>query len=184
MTTVVQKIKRYYAVYAAALVAVVCVGVYVWVFIRTNQYHAEILLTQEELLVQVERERHVRDTAGVLSSLKEERALVNTFFKTPNDIISIIEDIEGLRRVIGTPVSVLQVQVEGEDPLTREGTFVASILSEGSWKQMTQLLGLLDSLPFHARVTQATLETVERVDGAKGAPLWVVRAALSIALKK
>ncbi len=182
-----EKTKRHYVIYILALFAAALAGAYVWALIRTNQYHDQITFMREELLVQVERERRVRDTAGVLASFKEERKVVKTLFKTPDDVISIIEDIEGLGSVIGAPVSVLQVQVDGEDPETREGMFTVSLLSEGSWKEMTHLVGLLDALPYHAKMNHVTLDTSDTPEGSEGSEnssLWVVRASLSIALKK
>ncbi|MCR4274669.1 MAG: hypothetical protein NUW02_01295 [Candidatus Campbellbacteria bacterium] len=184
MKKVTEKTKRRYAVFVFALLAVGLVGAYVWAILLTNQYHNQIILTQEELLVQVERERRVRDTAGVIASLKEEREVVKTFFKTPDDVISIIEEIEGFGRTIGALVSVVQVQVDDEDPKTREGTFVVSIFSTGSWKKMMNLIGLLDSLPYQAKASQITLDTSQKEGGSTTVLPWTVRASLSIVLKK
>lgn len=179
-----KQMRRHYVVYVAGFLAALLVGVYVWMVILTNGYQRQIVLTQEELLVQVERERRVRDTAGVLASFKDERQLAKTFFKNPDDVISVIEDVEGFARIVGVPVSVVQVQVENEDQETREGTLVMSIASEGSWSKMTHLIGLLDTLPYQASVTQATLDTSESVEGGKSSSLWVARALVSVVLKK
>ena len=179
-----KQMKRHYVVYIAGFFAALLVGVYVWMVILTNGYHNQIVLTQEELLIQVERERRVRDTAGVLASFKNERELSKTFFKNPDDVISIIEEIEGFGRITGAPVSVIQVQVEDEDPETREGTLVMSIVSEGSWSSVVHLIGLLDTLPYQASLNHATFDTPESVDGVESSLPWTVRASVSVALKK
>ncbi len=178
-----EKRARYTRLYITAFFCVVLIGAYVVAVVVTRRQYAHIQTTQEELLVQIQLERRVRDTAGTLAELSTERAGVKDFFRAPEDIIAIIEELEGFGAYVGTPVAVLQVQVENEDPKTREGVFVVSVMSEGSWRSISHLLSLLDSLPYQSSLSQVTLDT-SGVDEDTPQPRWALRATVRITLKK
>ncbi|GMU73831.1 MAG: hypothetical protein AMXMBFR44_0300 [Candidatus Campbellbacteria bacterium] len=174
---------RQLTLYAAISLCAALIGVYVFVTMKTQRLYEQITTIQEELLLQIQLERRVRDTAGTLAELSHERLLATTYFKTPEDVITIIEEIEGFSEVVGAPVTVLQVHVDEENPETREGTLVVNVFSEGSWASVSHLLSLLDSLPYQSSVKQVTLDT-SGTDSETPRPVWSLRAALSITLKK
>jgi hypothetical protein len=178
-----EKRKRQIRFYALAALALLLVAGYVIVIVLTRRHYAEIKEVQQELLVQIDLERRVRDTAGVLAELSGERASAQQYFKNPDDVIGIIEELEGFGSVIGVPVSVAQVEVEGENTETREGVFVANVQSDGSWKKMSHLLALLDSLPYQSTVSQLSLDT-GGIDIDTPTPIWALRATLRITLRK
>jgi hypothetical protein len=157
-------------------------GGYIFSLIVVSRLYNHIAVVQQELLVQIELERHVRDTTGLLAELRGVGDAITTYFKTPNDVIAVIEGIEGFKKQIGAPVTVVQLDVHGADPTTREGTLVVSVFSDGSWKAMSQLMALLDTLPYQSTVTQLSLDTTG-LDEDGHAPVWTLRAALDIALK-
>lgn len=174
---------RQLVLYGAVALCAAFIGVFVFVTLKTQRLYEQITTIQEELLLQIQLERRVRDTAGTLAELSHERTLAQTYFKTPEDVITIIEEIEGFSDVVGAPVTVLQVHVEEENPETREGVLVVNVFAEGSWASISHLLSLLDSLPYQAFIKQATLDT-SGTDTETPRPVWSLRAALSITLKK
>lgn len=178
-----EKKARQIRLYITAFFCAVLIGAYVVAVVITRRQYAHIQTTQEELLLQIQLERRVRDTAGILAELSDEREGVQEFFRAPEDIITIIEELEGFGTYVGTPVAVLQVQVENEDPETREGVFVVNIMSEGSWRSISHLLSLLDSLPYQSSISHVTLNT-SGVDEDTPEPRWALRATVRITLKQ
>lgn len=178
-----EKKARQVRLYTTVFFCVLLISAYVVAVVVTRRQYAHIQTTQEELLMQIQLERRVRDTAGTLAELSEERAGVKEFFRTPEDIIAIIEELEGFGTYVGTPVAVLQVQIEDEDPETREGVFVVNVMSEGSWRSISHLLSLLDSLPYQSSLSQVTLDT-SGVNEETPQPRWSLRATVRITLKQ
>lgn len=178
-----EKKARQIRLYITAFFCAVLIGAYAVAVVTTRRQYAHIQATQEELLIQIQLERRVRDTAGTLAELSGEREGVKKFFRTPQDIITIIEELEGFGVYVGAPVAVLQVQVENEDPQTREGVLVVNVMSEGSWRSISHLLSLLDSLPYQSALSQVTLDT-SGVDEDTPEPRWALRAAVRITLRQ
>lgn len=168
---------------ALVLFCLLLTGVYVFVVTTTQKKYEHIKTVQEELMLQIQLERRARDTAGVLTGLADERSNIQTYFKSPDEIISIIEEIEGFESVVGIPVTVVQIHVENEDVESREGILVISVFAEGKWKSITHLLSMLDSLPYQSSFSQVTLDT-SGTGGERGDPVWSLRGTLRITLKQ
>ncbi len=163
-------------------IVTVLVGVYVFVMVRTQRSYDHIMFVQEELLIQTQLERRARDTSGTLAQLSNSHTFAQRYFRTPDDVIAVIEELEGFGTVIGAPVTVAQVQIQNENTETHEGTLIVHVAASGTWRAMSQLLSLLDTLPYHATVMQAGLETTRANDN--GVPIWSLRATLAILLKQ
>jgi hypothetical protein len=97
MSTAPKK-QRPVGLYVLIAACMILGGGYIFSLIVVSRLYNHIAVVQQELLVQIELERHVRDTTGLLAELRGVGDAITTYFKTPNDVIAVIEGIEGFKK--------------------------------------------------------------------------------------
>jgi Tfp pilus assembly protein PilO len=99
----------------------------------------------------------LRTLQSIVEITREDRAGINTFFLTEQEIVDFLEVIEGLREDTGASINVRSIG-EGEtltNTLTKE--LHLNVTAEGSWEAVYHFLALLESLPYRIKLQQVQL---------------------------
>jgi hypothetical protein len=141
--------------------------------------HAQAL----ELAAETRRETSMRSLAGFLAELSSDEDHLSSFFIAPDEAVLMIERVEGLGALVGVPVSISDVRIKDENADTGEGTMVMSISGEGTWRQTTKLIALLDELPSASLIESAMLVRGGK-EGEDGQQMWSLRVTLQVFLRR
>ncbi len=171
---------HHYGIWMATTVATLLAGVYIGALIVLSHSQEVVAAQAVELEAEARREKSMHTLSDLLRDLSEYTTKLDSFFISPDGAVSVIEDIEALSSVVSVPVTVSDVHIEDQDAKTGEGTLSMNIAAAGSWRSITHLLVLLDSLPFQSKLESVTL-TFE--DGGENAQ-WSFRGLLTVSLRR
>jgi hypothetical protein len=160
---------------AALLVALYAFGVW-YVKSLANDVRAQAV----ELSLETTRETSMRSLSGFLADLTGDEKKLSSFFVAPDNAVMMIETIERLGNLVGAPVSISGVRIEEQNQDTGEGTMTMNVSAEGTWREVSELLALLDTFPFASSVDNVTLVQI----GEEKEQVWSFRAIMSVALRK
>ncbi|MEK7579185.1 MAG: hypothetical protein AAB460_01465 [Patescibacteria group bacterium] len=172
---------RHASVFSAVLVSFLLLVVYMGAIVFIRRTTAAVEARAAELALEVRREELTRDTSNLLKGLSKETEDLSAFFVHPGGAVTLIERIEGFSLYVGVPITIRDVSFVPLAEGSEEGAVAMRVETVGSWREMTHLLSLLDTLPFEAEVSTIVLEVVnEGEDGTE----WSLRAALTVLLRE
>lgn len=126
------------------------------------------------------REQSMQGVVSLLEDVREEQEAIATFFISPDNAVGFIELLEGLSDVVGTPVSINNVRVEGADEATGEGVLVVDVAARGSWRSVYHTLTVLTTLPVASTIRSVSLV---RSDAGDEGSVWALRATVEALLR-
>jgi len=144
-----------------------------------NHISGQLAALEEEVAVQMAREKQADAVGHFLEDIGEEETLVSSFFIHRDNVLSAIQTLENLGPAVGGKITLAQVDVVGQ---TKDvpGTLSVRLTGSGSWSSMIQALALLEHLPFHAEISQIALGTGS--GSTSGPATWSLQAVLTAAL--
>lgn len=164
------------------LIALLFVALYVFGVWYVKHLHGIVNAQATELAAETTREASLHNLGGFLQSLSADQSRLASLFITPAAAVGLIERIEQLGDDVGAIVSISGVTIDDKNAETGEGTMVMNVAAEGSWRKMTQLLALLDTLPFASRVERASF--IRSGDTESGGAVWSLRAVVHVPLRR
>lgn len=173
---------HHYGVWIATGVVVLLVGTYGAGLIVLDRAKGTIATQATELAAEVRREESVHILSDLLEDLSEETTKLNAFFVPPEGAVGAIERVEALSSSVGVPVSASDVHIQDRDPLTGEGTLFLNVATEGSWRSVTRVLMLLDTLPFQSRLQSVVLSLINGDDESPAR--WSFKGLLAVPLRQ
>ena len=160
------------------LACLAMLSVYIFLGVMTERAHARVSALQAEVLMQEAREARAHDTGRFLDDIRDDGELVYSFFVSRDNVVGAIETLESLSGVTGARVTINQVDAIGQTADV-PGTLLIGLSGTGSWKQISQLLALLETLPFHSKVVYTTLATSP---SSEGSATWTMQVRLEAQL--
>lgn len=181
--TMKTKLTHHSGIWAATVIVVVLAAVYVGALVTLVRFEKALATQAADLAREVRREGSMHELSGLLEDLSEDTAQIDTFFISPGNAVSVIEDIEALSSVVGASITVADVRIQDRDEATGDGTLSMNVAADGSWRSMVHLLSLLDALPFQSELDSVTLTLVEASEEDASAR-WSVRGLLRVPLRQ
>ncbi len=164
------------------LVMLVCVALYasgMWYI-----HHLKTLVGEKasQLATETTRETSLRHAGGFLSEIGSETAALDSFFVTPEDKVTAIEEAEGLGTSLGVPVKISNARIVGADE-AGEGIMLFDLSAEGSWATVTDLAALLDTFPYASKIDEMTLDKIAAASEETPSK-WRLRTTMQLWLRK
>ena len=138
---------------------------YIFLWIIIDRAYTRVSALQIEIAQQEVREARAQDTGKFIEDIRDDGEVVHSFFVSRNSVVTAIETLENLEDVTGARVTISQVDAVDQ---TKEipGKLMIGLSGSGTWKQISRLLALLETLPFHSNVTYVTLTTSPSPEGS------------------
>lgn len=160
------------------LACLAMLGVYIFLWVMTDRAHARVSALQAEVLMQEAREARAHDTGRFLDDIRDDGELVRSFFVSRDNVVGAIETLESLSSATGARVTINQVDAI-DQTADVPGKLLVGLSGIGSWKQISQLLVLFETLPFHSKMTYVSLATSPSSEGSAS---WTLQARLEAQL--
>ncbi|MBP9771940.1 MAG: hypothetical protein KBD16_03390 [Candidatus Pacebacteria bacterium] len=164
------------------LIAILFLGAYGAALFYTKRLERDVRTKATELAGEITREASMESLGGFLDELAVDQKRLEGFFVSPDAAVSMIETVEALGTTIGAKISISGVEVV-EPNAEGEGTMIMTINAEGSWREMTRLLALLDTFPFASHTQNASLLRGGSDEGSE-ARAWSLRSEFHIFLRR
>ena len=162
-----------------SLACFAALGVYIFLWVMNGRLQSRVQTLQSEVAVETVREERADSTGHFADDIRDDGALVQSFFVGRDNEVVAIETLEGLANVTGATVDITQVDVQNQTA-DAPGTLIVNVSGNGSWKQISHLLALLESLPFHANIPYVSLTTSPSPENTTA--VWALSVRLEIAL--
>lgn len=166
-------------VWIVGVVALAALGGYIAFAVHIGSIRRAVEIQMSELAQEAEREQSLHTTSGLLADLSEERVALDSFFITPGAEVLFIERIEALGATAGAVITVRDVRLENANE-AGEGTLMLGLVAQGTWREITHLLALLDTLPFESELTTATLTRSGDVEAGS----WTLQTTLEATVRR
>lgn len=136
----------------------------------STTFEAQTTLIQESA---AQRQQY-NDLLRKVEETEEERAQLQEYILTEADTISFLTEIERLARSSGVELSTQSLDVAEVEASPYESLRIVFAV-EGSLATLQELIGVLESLPYHGTVTDVTLdESGAGFDGTVSVALSIV----------
>lgn len=167
----------------ALITMLVFVGVYVSGLWYVRHLEGVVRTKSAELGLAMARETALRNMGGFLEEIKADAAMLDSFFASPDQAVTAIEQVEGLGALLGTTVRISNVRIDDKNAETGEGIMTMDITAGGSWGAINDLMALLDAFPYASRIDEA--EVTKIADAAEdGSSQWRLRAHMRLWLRR
>lgn len=124
-------------------------------------------------------ERELQLLEALVSETTGEREALERYILTEDSVVNFLSRIEDLTRVQGVAAETRSLAVEPMQGTDVFEQLTLEVAVTGPFASVTQILPLLESLPYQVHVRTVT---IERVEGAAGSNQW--RAAYRIYVTK
>jgi len=147
-----KKIGRNTLLVSLAVVGVVAVIsstlLYSFAFIKVRGIITQVANTSEEAQLLAKKNTHIQTVRRVVRDTQPEREKIDAYFLTDDEIVSFLEEVEGLGTHVGVEVTVQAVSVGKPIDKDERITPLNLVLkSEGSLEKIFYLLTLLEDFP-------------------------------------
>ena len=132
----------------AAIVASVAVAAYIWIFIVVNDISARAEVISEEVELLTVKNDHTQMVRRVVRDTQKERTELNGYFVTEEEIVTFLEDIEGLGYY--SDADIVVQTVETGKPVDKDGLVIPlriTLKAEGRFREVFHTLMLIEALP-------------------------------------
>ena len=155
------------------------------VFMAAYFFLFQIIRNGSEIIAQLNADKELQlqlkqrylSNRSFLNSIISERAELDSYFVSEDDIVTFLEDVEVLGKKTGTTVTV--DSVSEDEKLTNDtmfGKLNISIQSTGSWQGSIHTLSLLESMPKSVTIRSA------RISVASGGEEQIWRGVYEVAV--
>ena len=129
-------------------------GVYGYAFYTMKIKNEEASLVSEELNEYLSKEGTINLLKISVKDTAEERGKIGAYFVSRDDIPDFARQIESLGNMSGTDLTITGLR-------TDDGVLFFDISSDGTFRNVMQLVSLVESLPFKIDVTKAYMDVAE-----------------------
>jgi len=146
----------------ATLLALSALGVAVWLAATLSKENTALSELRYEYESAVQRNTYASSVRSLLRDIEDERDKLYEI-SSELDPVDIIKFVENVGKTAGTSVIINAVSpgtAPEEDPTL--SSFLITLNSEGSFKQLFHLVTLLETLPFPSEIEKVRFEKLER----------------------
>lgn len=143
------------AVVVTLLLLAAFAGIWYWITLMQG----DVAAVQATLAGETEKERRHLLLRAAVQETESERADLNEFIITSDEIVDIIENIEEFGVQTGTPITFETVNAD-------KNTLTLAFTAEGSFSGNAHLLALLEALPFQFSIERYWLEKPQTPSGS------------------
>ena len=141
---------------AVIALVLLCGGLVTLAYFLSSQV-ASLRNTEKAILMFKVKENNFDDLQKQVSSLHEDKLIIDNYFITDETLPSFIERLETLASSVSVELNITNVAMTtGANPLMR-----LHFLAKGSFPRLFQFVSLVESLPFALDLTQAAFSQSE-----------------------
>lgn len=137
---------------------------YALLFISIRDKNIEISALQQGVDTSSGRAALLLSAKNALDATAKDRADLDAYFVSNDDVVSFIEDIEGLKVATGADIKVVSVNVAADSKNTSVQTLTLSTTIDGSWNQQMHALSLIESMPYRTNVSSVQFRLLSDID--------------------
>lgn len=160
----ISQTKKILVIASLLMVIIYCVyGLLFWKIKVTNE-RASVL--SNEAQIDLKKDESLRATKISLATHKEAIETLDTYFISADGVVGFIEGLESLGREAGISITVASVIVEADSKNKNDfkETLRLRVNTTGLWSNTNYFISLLENLPLHAEIKNATLSLVGASD--------------------
>ena len=123
-------------------------GIYSALFIVIKNKNNQVSALQNQVDIEVRKDQRLNSTKQLIEDLGEELEQIDAYFVPVDGVVDFLENLEALGSVASVSVDVNSVSVNENtnDNLPYE-LLKIDFVARGSWKNVVQLISLLETLP-------------------------------------
>jgi hypothetical protein len=122
-----------------------------------------------ELDFQLDREGQLRSLRGITKDTEADRGTLDSHFVSPEGIVSLIKEVEGLASRSRLYIEIDSVGVEdyliGENVDELIEILDVDLSTEGSWSSNFYFLSLLEQMPYRVSIVRLSFDAKKNTDG-------------------
>jgi hypothetical protein len=158
------------------LLNIVLIGANWFISSKVNNNNIEISNLADELNQQLIKEKQLDSFKKIAEDTTAERGKLDSYFISPNGIVSFIKEIENLAFVAGVSIGINSVEVE-EYLIKKRSSNTLELLDlelnfTGSWNNSFYFISLLEEMPYKIFIykldVDAQKDDQENTTGWKG----------------
>jgi len=143
----------------------------IWIYWFVSQKVSEntkrISDLSEELDLQLTREKQLKSFNDIVGDTTADRNKLDSYFVSPEGIVTFIEEIEGLALLAGLSVDIASVDVDEYFDSDKKSEIIESlnlgINTFGNWSDNFYFLNLLEGMPLNISVTRLNFDIRKNV---------------------
>lgn len=148
---------------------------------RINQSVAEVLA---DIDVQTAKKADDRALKNILDSTRDDRAKIDTYLLTEDDIVGFIETIENLGATSHTAVTTSSVNVDNAGSAKGTGYLTMHITTLGTYENTMHFISLVENISHQVAISQLRTSLVDPGVDEKTAREWNSEFGLSVLMLK
>jgi len=169
MAAISGKSKRYLLL--TLILNIGAVAVLAFLFYEVKVANERISGLSNDIELRSKQEGALRSVKNIVAETATVRQELETYFVEKEGVVAFLELLESIGRGAGTAVTIQKVEelpLEGSDALEE---LHIKLDATGSWEAVVHFLGLLEYLPYEARIGQTVISR-------KDAKLWRLDATI------
>lgn len=134
-------------------------GLYFYLYLNIRQIDKEVSIKLSQIKLEINRDERLRSLKDLLEKTKDQRDKISNIFVRPDGSVEFIEMIESLGKATDVKLEIESVGVDAPKNKTASSTeyFRLAVKSEGLWRNVMQLLTLLEEMPFRVSIDNVSL---------------------------
>lgn len=144
----------------AVAVTLVVGALYGYMFQATSVSVTRAGLARDLVIGEENDQAQSKSLSNLIQSTATDRAKLNSFFVSSDNVVTFITDLESLGTESGSVLSIASINTDiqaGATPGTT-GHISAHINAHGSWDSVMRLLDLTENMPYDASVSHIELD--------------------------
>jgi hypothetical protein len=128
---------------------------YVFIFSAVQESYTSLLASHEERALLEKKTRLLRETEATIKTYQSDIDRINSAFLRSSEVVAFVERLETIAIISGVNLTINSAFTMLDDSTTERSVFNLSL--EGTFPAIHQYITLLENVPFHARIQNATM---------------------------
>lgn len=141
--------------------------------IKSNEKVSEKM--RQEWLVEASRREDLKSLEKSISSIDEERALLDSHFSTSSNVVPFLDMIEKLAKDVGAKAEPTLLNLSKDN-----AALIVQAKAEGSFTSVYKFLTLLENAPYEIEFISMDVQKIANADSKNDKAVWI--ATLDIKL--
>jgi len=144
--------------FLALLLAIVLIGGYGFMYSHVASGIARAQAALEKATTLSTRDALVRSQQVFLENTANERASLNAFVASDEDVVAVIEIIESTARQEKVDVAISSINTVGGDGWGYHEKVAVNFSASGTFRNMMRFMSAVETIPLASKLEQASLE--------------------------